>query len=389
MKKEKIVWIHSHTLLSTGGTRFIYEVTSLLSKKYEVELIVEKSSKEWKENLEKNHIKITEIGFLTSTSIFYWLFFPFFLIASFFRLKRYVKNNDIVISSMFPFNFLGSLLTKKHIYYCFEPFAFFYDKPLMQQEGNIKYALLLLLKICYSWIDITGVNKANLLLAINPSVGKYIKNIYNRKPDFYTYLGVDFDHFKYKNVRKNTLVTFFHSTDFTILKGTQFLLQALKYLKKYKNKFKIIISESVLNAKLKTDLQKEIDLLGFSDEVVFKGHIPYKQLPTYYSSSDSYLFLGDPSSQGATAASLSVLEAQACKLPVIRSIGNKDEIINGKTGFYANPRNSKDLATKMIYVIKNREKILKMAPNCLEHVKTVYTWRNVNKVFVQSIESIR
>lgn len=385
--KTRIFWLHSHTLFSTGGTRFIFEVTKMLSKSYSVELIVEKSSNEWKTKFEENSVKITEIGFLTSTNILYWLFFPIFVCTAYLKLRKQISNNDIIISSMFPFNFLGSMLSNKHIYYCFEPFAFFYDEPLMRQEGKIKYFLLKFLKFLYSWIDKLGVKKAQKLMAINPSVGNHIQLIYNTIPNAYTYLGVDTSHFKKLPLHKNNKVTFFHSTDYTILKGTQYLIPVLKYLKQFQSRFQIIISDSVTNSKLKRELQSTIRSFNMEEAIVFKNHVPYEDLPKYYSMSDAYLFLGSPESRGASAASLSVLEAQSCGLPVLRSIGNSDEIIDNFTGLLVDPRSKIDLATKIIFMIQNRNKMEKMSNNCIQHIKHKYTWNNVVKVFANSIES--
>jgi len=388
MKKQKIIWVHSHTLLSTGGTRFIYEVLKRLSEKYTVELIVEKTSPLWKKKFEKLNIKVIEIGKITSTSIFYWALFPFFLLKNYLFLKRIIKKEDIVISSMFPFNFLGSLLSSKHIYYCFEPFAFFYDKSLMKQDGNLKYFFLKMLGVFYSWIDRYGVKKSQVILAINPSVGKYIEKIYKLIPNEFTYLGVDTQHFSPKKTKKKDSVVFFHSTDYTLLKGTQYLISILGYLKKYKNNFKIIISDSVPNSKLKLKFKKNIKKHGLQESIFFVGHVPYEELPNYYSQADYFLFLGNPNSQGASAASLSVLEAQSCGLPVLRSVGNDDEIIEEKTGFYVDPRSKKELAGSIIKLIKNKKISKNLSKNCRKHIVEKYTWGNVAKVFIKSIDSI-
>lgn len=388
MKKKRLVWLHSHTLLSTGGTRFIHEVLKRLAIKYNVLLVVEKTSTEWKKNFEKDNVKVAEISDKTSTSIIYWAILPYYLIKNFFEIKKIVKSEDIVISSMFPFNFLGSQISKNHIYYCFEPFAFFYDEPLMKESGKIKYLLLKILKYIYSPIDKTGTRNANALLAINPSVGKYIKKIYGVNANEFTYLGVDTKHFSPKKVKKTKQTVFYHSTDYTSLKGTQYLIEILPKLKNYSDQFKILISDSISNSSLKQYFTTKIIENNLENSIQFVGHLSYKDLPDYYSKSDCYLFLGNPLSQGASAASLSVLEAQSCSLPVLRSIGNNDEIVNKQTGFFVDPTNSEELAKKMIFLIKNKKYLFKLSKNCRKHITSKYTWDNVTKVFINSIESI-
>lgn len=331
---------------------------------------------------------MTEIGLITSTSIFYWLFFPFFQILNYFKLKKRVSKGDIVISTMFPFNFFGSLLSEKHIYYCFEPFAFFYDEDLMRQSGNIKYWLLLFLKNLYGYLDYVGTRSANKILAINPSVGAHIKNIYKILPADYTYLGVDSNHFKpVGHTHKKNLV-FFHSTDYTLLKGTQYLVETLDLIAPHKDKFKIIISDSITDSKAKRRFVDRVENLGLRNSVKFIGHVSYSDLPKYYSLADCYLFLGSPASQGASAASLSVLEAQSCGLPVIRSIGNDDEIIPGKTGYYIDPRKKMRFARLLITLIENPKKITSLAKNCRKRITSKYTWSNVVDSFIKNIEAL-
>ena len=389
-KKQKIVWLHSHTLLSTGGTRFIFEVLKQLSEKYTIELVVEKSSSEWKSKFESERVVVTQTSAMTSTSIVYWLFLPYFLVQNYRVVKKILADDDIVISSMFPFNLIGSLLSSKHIFYCFEPFAFFYDKDLMKEQGFVKYILLEVLKTLYSWLDVYGTKKANKLLAINPSVGKSIKKIYEVTPNLYSYLGVDTKHFSPgSSSKKNKLVTFFHSTDYTPLKGTNYLINTLQYLKKYKGKFKVVISESIENMAARRKILETVSEYEMQDSLHFLGHLSYNDLPKEYFKSTAYLFLGNPNATGATSASLSVLEAQSCGLPVLRSIGNTDEIIDGKTGFYIDPRNTKELAIRMEDVIINPNTYIKMAKACRKHITSRYTWDSVAKVFIQSIESLQ
>ena len=130
--KKKVYWLHSHFLFSTGGTRFVFEVVSYLKKQYEITIVVERTSDEWRKKYKKLGINIVEISPLSSNNLLYWLFFPYFLLQNFLKLKKIISRKDIIVSSMFPMNFLSIPLSRKTINYCFEPFAFFYDKDLQK-----------------------------------------------------------------------------------------------------------------------------------------------------------------------------------------------------------------------------------------------------------------
>ncbi|MGD9129823.1 MAG: hypothetical protein PVJ09_05045, partial [Candidatus Woesebacteria bacterium] len=102
--KKQIYWLHSHFLLSTGGTRFVFEVINQLKKNYQITILVEKSSPLWIKKYKKIGIEVKEFALLTSNNLIYWLFFPFFLCLDYLKLKSLIPQNSIIISSMFPMN---------------------------------------------------------------------------------------------------------------------------------------------------------------------------------------------------------------------------------------------------------------------------------------------
>lgn len=388
---KTIYWLHSHFLLSTGGTRFIFEVISQLSKTYRVVVIVEKTNEEWKKKYTEINVEIIETLPLSSNNILYWLFLPIFIVISYIKSKTTIKKNSVVISSMFPMNIIGNLVSNKHIFYCFEPYAFFYDTDLKKSFNKLKQVLLKLLTTIYSPLDKLAVKNVTKLLAINPSVGKWIHKIYKRDPDNYSFLGVQTDFFKpsAKPIKNKTLeyIRLFHSTDFTPLKGTHYLLAAMKHIKKYPH-IQLLISESISNPEVKKDFIAYIKTNDLDSTVTFVNHIPYSELPNYYSYCDIYCFTGAPQSTGATAASLSVLEASASGLSVIRSIGNDDEVIDNVTGLIIDPRNSINLAKSIIALSKNKALRKKMGENGRKHILQKYTWDKVATVFKYEIEML-
>ncbi|MGD9129922.1 MAG: glycosyltransferase, partial [Candidatus Woesebacteria bacterium] len=332
-------------------------------------------------------IEVKEFALLTSNNLIYWLFFPFFLCLDYLKLKSLIPQNSIIISSMFPMNYLASLLSKKTVYYCFEPFALFYDQDLIKSFSLIKQLSLNLLTLLYSSLDKIAALKNKYLITINPSVGKFVKKIYKKNPDDYSYLGVDSDFFNpqqeplYK--KKKSQVNLFHSTDYTPLKGTDYLIDAMIALKQ-KNVY-LYISESVKNEQVKNKYLRIIKKYKLDDQIHFLGHLRYSDLPRIYSFCDIYCFTGDPDSQGATAASLSVLEASSSGLAIIRSIGNDDEIIEGKTGFFVDPRDTQSLKQVIEKLTKDKKLIKQMGKAGRRYILSKYQWHKVAQVISKKL----
>src|SRR3972149_5482937 len=96
-RRKKVAWLYTHLLFWTGGTRFVLEVTKRLKEFYDICIIVEKASPEIKNECRQNGIEVIEIGLLTSTSLIYWLIFPFMLKLHERRIRKEVGDADIVI----------------------------------------------------------------------------------------------------------------------------------------------------------------------------------------------------------------------------------------------------------------------------------------------------
>lgn len=388
--KKHLYWLHSHFLFSTGGTRFIFEVIALLAQKYTVTVLVEKSSVEWKEKYQKIGVDVREISDVSSTSLLYWAFLPYYLVRSYLTLKKEILPNSIVISSMFPMHILAPLLSSSTIYYCFEPFAPFYDQTFVNSFAGLRKICLQILSFFYIPLDRWAAKTNAFLLNINPSVGRSVEKIYGRKPDGYTYLGVDIDHFSFvkKSHKVSKKVRLFHSTDFTHLKGTPFLLEAMVRIVKETTHVYLQISETLPNEVVKKTYQDFVKHNHLNEFVTFLGSVPYAQLPELYQKADIYCFVGDPSSTGATAASLSVLEAEAAGVPVIRSIGNDDEVVDGETGLLVDPRDPQELADAILRLAHDPLLRSKMGSAGHQHILKRYTWKNVAATFIKYIEKV-
>lgn len=388
----RILWLHSHLLYSNGGTRFIFEVASRLNKYHEVTIFVEKAENDWVRNFRNSKITVRTLSSYTSVNAIYWLVFPLFLLKEKLQLQQFTKNYDLIISSMFPFNYLATQYSKRTLYYCFEPFAFFYDRVFISNLPFYKRWGSKFLSRVYQELDKKGVSHANKILTINKTVAKWVEQVYRKKPSNITYLGVDTNFFyKHKsskpNLWKNNQILF-HTTDFTILKGTEYLIQALAFVVKKYPQVKLIITNVIEDRERKSQYEKLIHSLGLESYIDFIGTIPYASLPKYYSFSDVVCFCGDPSSIGTTA-SLSVLEAMSCEASIVRSIGCDEEIVDGDSGLLVDPRNTEKFASKIIQLLNNKKLGKKLGKKARERILKYYLWNKVTSIFLKEIEELR
>ena len=147
--KPHIIWLHTHFLSNTGGTRFVFEVAVRLKKHFNIEIFVEKASTSWIKKFNDNGIKVNTLLPLTSTNVTYWLALSLWLSISLKKLHSKTQGSDVVITSMFPMNYLANKLNKPHIQVCFEPFAFFHDPQYVNSFSIAKQVFIRLLSCFY------------------------------------------------------------------------------------------------------------------------------------------------------------------------------------------------------------------------------------------------
>ena len=100
--------------------------------------------------------------------------------------------------------------------------------------------------------------------------------------------------------------------------------------------------------------------LGISERTIFVGKISQKEVPYYYAMSDIVVV---PSLQEAFG--LVVSEALACGKPVIGTKvgGIPDQIIDGYNGFLVKPKDPKEIAEKILWLVEHPEEAKQMGIN--------------------------
>ena len=139
--------------------------------------------------------------------------------------------------------------------------------------------------------------------------------------------------------------------------GLEYLIRAAQIVTKNKDNVIFIIGG---DGSLRAYHEKLAINLGLKDKIIFTGDIPYNNVPFSYAISDITVI---PSLQEAFG--LVVSEAMACGKPVIGSKvgGIPDQIVDGYNGFLVQPRNSKEIAEKILWLIDHPKKLKSMGMN--------------------------
>lgn len=357
-EKIKLVWLQTHLTNWAGGTRFIFEVLKELSKSYDVSLVVENYDEKLARLFKSHNISVDKLGFISSDNLLYWILFPLIIIYEYIRLRKLVGKHTILISCMFPMNILANWINSQHhIQYIFEPYAFFHDPVMIKGLPFTRRIFVKILKFCYSSLDISSTKKSRYLMTINDGVEKWVEKIYGRKA-YKSYLVVDTDFFRHidniqlKEKYKNRKIVL-HSTDYTPLKRTPFLIEAFKDVVKQVPESLLMIIQPVNNDREKDKLEKMVLSMGISKNVVFAGCVAADDLPKYYSLACCSVYPGIGA--GASASSYFVLESMACMTPVVRTWDTKEEVIDKVNGYLFDPNNKSEMVSLLVKLLRNKE----------------------------------
>jgi glycosyltransferase involved in cell wall biosynthesis len=373
--KTTVYVLHTESIYARGGEKYIYELLKRLSVTYDVHLCIERISDDWRKLYEQSGIRVTK---LWRPPAMYWSLLPLTLLVNYLLLRRFIRRGSTVISTNFPLNYLAVLLSDSTICHCFEPLAIFYDEARIASLPFKSRLFVKAAKFLYMPLDKYAIRKSRLFTTLNESVKRHILKTHNRTPDGFIPNGIDLMHFSpdapplLAGDRRFVIV---HSTDYTVFKGTECMIDALNVAAKRYPDLRVVVSESMHDERMKRQYLAKIRRLGLTRNIEFCGTVPEADLPGFYTSADVFLYLGNPHCAGGTTASLSVLEAQACGVPIIRSYGNDDEIISGKTGVYVDPFRAGEVAEAIIRFRRMpKAKLSAMRTSARRHVAAQFSW---------------
>ncbi len=382
-------WMYPHFYHWMGGHKYIYEKIKFLREKYDLDIRVVAAgfSPYAKEKFEKAGIPMIPLLGVSTNWPLYWLLLPFFtkLEAWYLRNKVGVKKDDLIISCMFPTTVIAQQLTSRHITLCYEPYAFFHDENFLSGFSWPVQLFYRFQKRMYGQMEINALRHAHSIITLSEYNKKWIDRSYGRSDSLVAYEGVDTTFFTHRPATKlkkkyRGKKVILHSTDYTNIKGTPFLIQALPKIKKAVSNIKVIITETIPDSPYKRRVTEMIDQLKLNKIIEFGGFIAYDELPDYLSFAT---VLVQPSIQ--QSMNLTVKEAMACGTPIITSPEGEEQTKDGDGGFLVDPHDANLLAEKVIYLLKHPKQAKAMGKRGKKIIQKKFSWQPRNSTFYKAI----
>ena len=201
--------------------------------------------------------------------------------------------------------------------------------------------------------------------------------------------GVDTHFFKPLEIPKNGDVFQILAVGYLIeRKGFEYLIKAMEeVLRENINVRLIIVGSGPLEKKLK-ELIKDLKL---KDNIEIIKNVSDNELLHLYNLSDLFVLPSIVDSQGNTEGlGVVLLEAMACKLPVIGSnIGGIPDIIQDKvTGLLVSERDISEISNAINNLIEDENLRKTLAINGYNNVKDKFSWKKVAKSYLKIYKSI-
>ncbi len=194
-------------------------------------------------------------------------------------------------------------------------------------------------------------------------------------------LGVDTDFFKFDNktrlsvrkkfkIKENDVALIFSGT-IVRRKGIELLLEALSEIKNENVKLLIVGSGDVSYMKELKDLSRRFEI---QNKVIFAGFVKKEAVKNYFSAADIGVWPGNNS--------VSIMEAMACKLPIIMVDLQLSHLVSYNNGIKFPQNNKEKLKDALNKIINDKKLRLNMANNSLNVIKKYYSYDSIAKQFL-------
>jgi len=378
-----------HNLPSGGAKRALHNTVNFLSKKHEVDVFVPSTANEDYLPLKKlvNDLKTFPVK---NTAVGYFLsaikYFP--SKVSLINLEKVQKNiagiineadYDVVFCeqdrhTIAPF-FL-KYIQKPHVYYCQQPIIFrniisqnIYHKAGLKTKNTSERLRLKLYSSRMINNDRNIANYSKYTLANSYFSHETILRSYGTN-SFVSYLGVDIDLFKSKNVQKENFVLSVGQC--LPEKGFEFILKSLSKIPVNLRPELVIVSDqgnihwkSYLE-KLATELNVKLNILNLIDD---------GELVSLYNKAKLVVYAPYLEPFG-----LVPLEAMSCGTPVVgvNEGGVRESIVDGFNGVLTE-RDELEFSEAVTELLLNNEKREKFAENSIQSVNDFWTLNDSGK----------
>jgi len=317
---------------------------------------------------------------------FYYLQIPFFLLFQLLSLRKIVKREDIDIIHahwIIPQGFIAALYKRifnKNI------------KILLTSHGADIFTFD---NIIGNFIKKFTLQNMDMVTAVSNTIKDKVRETgYDGHISVYP-MGVDTEFFnpgkkdlairKKLNIRGDFLLFVGRLSE---KKGLKYLLEAMPDVIK---EFPLLSLIVIGDGPLKNDLIYLAEKLSIIDNVTFLGPLSHDKLPSFFATAD--IFIGPSlTARSGDREGFGLVFAEAMSsgtllittdLPVIKEIVKDNE-----TGFIVREKNSKELSEKILYLLKNKDKLDEIKSRAREHVMENFDWKSIGEKYIHLLKSL-
>ncbi len=377
----KICFVTTHLTTIGGANKFLMDYANNLDSRGHIITIVAQRINQNIYNFNRDVSLIKINGPLPSNPL-YWL--KFNKIRE--KYKNVIKNLDVdfVISKLFPSNYFCSSLKQRrkfiHIYYCEEPFRFFYDNKFYSKAPFYIKVVSLFLRLFFKKYDIKGTFAADEIICNSDFTRKRVKEIY-RRDSYLHYIGVeikkkiknkqfDFNLRETLNLNPNSPILF--SLGYSHhMKGAKELINIFHKIL-FEEPESVLLIGGWIKKENKNIIEKSKGRLKIpKHKIILYGYIENNLLDYFYSESTITLYPAIDEPFG-----LIPLESMKNGTPVIafKEGGPSETILDGKTGYLIKFNDIEDFARKASMLIRNKELYEEFLNNAIKHVEKNFAY---------------
>ncbi|OXT06768.1 glycogen synthase [Thermoanaerobacterium thermosaccharolyticum] len=240
-----------------------------------------------------------------------------------------------------------------------------------------------------TWMEKTGIEAADRIIAVSNDSKKDIMKCYNVPEDKIEviYNGIDLN--QYKKTDSNIARKKYGIDGRYILfvgrisrqKGIIHLIDAVKYLPQ---DVKVVLCASSPDTEeIKMEMEEKVKLypnIIWIDKMVTK-----EEIIELYSNAEVFVCPSIYEPFGIIN-----LEAMACNTPVVASAtgGIKEVVVDGETGFLVEPGNPEDLAEHIKKLLDDRELAATFGANGRKRVEEMFSWESIAKKTYDMYEDV-
>jgi len=345
---KNILLITNELNTINGWATVGYHLNKELSKEYSIIVLSQNTDKNNKYNL--------------ITSNHYYNFYKLLKDYSTIKNSLHNKNFDLIICNIEPFLPLAVLL-KKH----------FKSKLILIGHGT--YIYYPFIKFPFKYYNTFWMKYVDWIVVPSNFTYNKVKEWWKKENISIVNWGVDISKYYPLNIKKEESFVFVGAQKER--KGVEYLISTFKKLVKEHPDVKLYMvgkkSEKYYNFVKNHNLYKN---------VVFTGEVGHDELLKYYSKSMAHILPSINSKNAFEGFGLVHLEANACGIPSMGSLGtaNEDVIIDGYNGFLCPQKDVDYLYNKMKILLEDDQLYSEMCKNSLNYAKK-HTWKKTVENF--------